>query len=458
MTTALAVNASAVLNPPSGDNIRIGLTDLVYRSSRYNEAAQLEVTGVAENTTDEELLDIPLTPIEARGDEEVTEEGEIVDPNEDIPVPETAILVSINGTRLFAGTVADITPDGEGLVTVTAFGGVRKLLQNSMTVSFQHELATNVFEQVFAAAGIPSAEDDPGTITGRPTYRIEIDAEDLTGDGGGPDSGTAGTGEFYVFREFTSTQCAEIMDVVARDMGWYWFATPENVITVRSDIPSNLFRPEYITEASAGKQQPPYQRVIVTGGRSELAAYTSSDTDSAPAPDEDSGDDSDEDGSDDSSTNNDDTGLSSHLLGREPVRGVAGEGKPVYSHTDQAITSEANAQRVAEGILEEFRRQQATGSITVVGNPEIQPLNAVRLPDELGGETYSIGNVEHRMNTTDGYLTEIGCEGVINAGSGEEEDPGTGENTSTGEGTEVGEGDGGEDGGPIDLDSDGQVG
>lgn len=426
MTTAFNVAISATINPPTGDNVRIGPTELVYNSSRYDEAAMLEVTGVAENATDEELLDLPLSSVEARSaGETVTEEGRIINETEGIPVPETSLLVSINGTRIGSGTVDDIAPDGEGLVTVTAFDGVRKLLQNSMTVSFQEEAATDVFRAVFEYAGIPSSEDDPGSITGRPVYRIDVDDNiDIT-------------------REFTSTPCAEIMNVIARDANWYWYADEQNVINVRAGLPSERFDLEYVTESSAGKQTPPWQTVVVTGGRDEYARFVASDADSAPAPEEDGGDDSD--------TSNDNTGRSPHMLGRDPVRGVAGEGTPVFEHHDQSITTQANAQNVAEGILEEFLRQQATGTVTVVGDPEIQPLDAIRMPPDLGGAEYVAGNVSHRVNTSEGYLTEIGCEGLIDAGPGlpdddeESEEPEAPRSSTSSDG-------------PIDLDSDGQVG
>lgn len=379
MPTARTVSVSALLIPPGQDNIPVHPTDITVRTSRYDEAAVVSVTGLAD-APDETIRTLPLTPEETRA--AAQEQADQADGDEDevaaIPVPETSFRIAVNGTPIGGGVVDDIAVDEEGAVSITAFDGVRKLLQASITVSFQDEVITTAIERVFAAANIPAIEDDPSFTAARPRYRIDAIETEIANR---LENSQAGVAPFQVNREFTDAGCVTALNTLLRDVNWFFYTDPANVINIEPTLPSEGFDVRYITQTSAGKQTPPYQRVVVTGGRNATA----------------------------------DEG--SHMIGRDPVVGTAGEGEPVFRTTDHSITTQENADLAAKDILQELQRQQATGSVTVVGRPDIRPLDSVTLPDHLGGESYAVGSITHTINNTDGFITKIGCEGLLDAGT-----------------------------------------
>lgn len=114
----------------------------------------------------------------------------------------------------------------------------------------------------------------------------------------------------------------------------------------------------YVTEITAGLQTEPYKRVIVTGGKATSM----------------------EEGEDTSR---------SHLLSKTKVQGIAwvedaSPADPTYRYEDSSLHTAEMAQNVAEGIMEEFQRQRASGEITVVGDPAIRVFDVVNMPDFMG--------------------------------------------------------------------------
>lgn len=98
---------------------------------------------------------------------------------------------------------------------------------------------------------------------------------------------------------------------------------------------------------------------------------------------------------------------------------------PVYTYRNMEIQTQAEADAVAEQIVSKLHEQQATGSVTVVGFPEIRPLDAITMPQAsdstdtnynplqpMGGTKYSVVKVIHKINSSDGFITEITVGGI----------------------------------------------
>jgi len=85
---------------------------------------------------------------------------------------------------------------------------------------------------------------------------------------------------------------------------------------------------------------------------------------------------------------------------------------PVYEYIDYSLTTEEQIISVARSLIKELIKKNASGDITVVGLPEIELFDIVRLPNStdrpLGGAEYSVTKVTHELSGKNGYITRIG--------------------------------------------------
>lgn len=90
---------------------------------------------------------------------------------------------------------------------------------------------------------------------------------------------------------------------------------------------------------------------------------------------------------------------------------------PVFTYRNMEINTQGEADNIREDILEELRSQQAEGEVTVVGFPELRPLDRIDMPNTdrqpMGGESYGVKEITHRLNTSDGFITKIKVGGLL---------------------------------------------
>lgn len=90
--------------------------------------------------------------------------------------------------------------------------------------------------------------------------------------------------------------------------------------------------------------------------------------------------------------------------------------KPVYQYRNLEIQTQAEADATAKKILTNLKDQNAKGKITVLGFPEVRPLDAVKMPESetqpMGGAEYGVVKVVHKINGSDGFLTDIHVGGL----------------------------------------------
>lgn len=366
MATFEPVTANATINlEQSGEeNISVSPTKIVYESDRYSAASSLEVHGIAD-ADDEVVSGFP--------------ESESL---------EVGLLCEINETLIGAGTLSQSSVDEEGIWTGASFGAARKLQKSTVTRSKGGSII-EALDDIFSAADIPRGLDEPD-IDGPPKYVLEN--RDYIQEAVNGERGPQLLTIYRNMRGFQQETCVDALEKLLQDLNWNWWVDEGNIVRIAPGLDSVEHDLVYVLETTAGKQTPPFQQVEVIGDNTPTA------DDPAAEPGTDS---------------------TEYLICKDdPIRATAGDGRPVYTYTDEAITTEAKAEAAAESILEEFLKQQAGGSITIIGNENIRPLDVVRLPDLLGGESYLVSSVTHEADNSNGFTTEIACGGLIDAGPG----------------------------------------
>jgi hypothetical protein len=180
----------------------------------------------------------------------------------------------------------------------------------------------------------------------------------------------------------------------------YWF-DENGVFNIGAAVPGDPIEQydlSFITDTSAGKTTPAWQSVQVIG-----SGVVS------------------EDGWNRSNLNTATPALSAVRMSSDGKTDTDALAEPVYTYRNLEIQTQAEADAVAEELVNELRKQQAEGKVTVVGFPEIRPLDAITMPDSkqqpMGGERYAVEKVVHKINASDGFITDIHVGGLTRENS-----------------------------------------
>ncbi len=91
--------------------------------------------------------------------------------------------------------------------------------------------------------------------------------------------------------------------------------------------------------------------------------------------------------------------------------------EPVFTYRNSEVSTQAQAESTARQLVEKLQKQQEDGEVTVVGFPEIVPFDVIKMPNSdeqpMGGKTYAVYSVKHRLNNTDGFITKIKVAGTV---------------------------------------------
>ncbi len=91
--------------------------------------------------------------------------------------------------------------------------------------------------------------------------------------------------------------------------------------------------------------------------------------------------------------------------------GQAGSGDPLLLIKDRSIRTKAAAETYAQARLRRIERQAVTGTVTVVGAPQVKLGDAIEIrsmPEADANGTYQVRRVHHHLSKTAGFITEIG--------------------------------------------------
>lgn len=180
---------------------------------------------------------------------------------------------------------------------------------------------------------------------------------------------------------FDDTRCDKILEKVARWGDGAWWVNQEDKVIITENVASETERhkPELIRDVSPGKRTPAYQSVKVIG----------SSPVSRKGPE------------------------SRNLVSSEPVVATKGTDDPEFTVEDNDITTQKQAQNVANMVYKRLQSQQKSGSIKLVGDESIRALDTIIMPERYGGEEYLVSSVKHTINSQDGFRTSCKLGGLI---------------------------------------------
>ena len=92
--------------------------------------------------------------------------------------------------------------------------------------------------------------------------------------------------------------------------------------------------------------------------------------------------------------------------------GRAGSGEPLLLIRDRSIRTKAAADTYAQAALRQIERQALTGTLTVLGAPQVKLGDAVEvtgMPQADVNGTYQVRGIRHRLSKTTGFVTTVDC-------------------------------------------------
>lgn len=269
-------------------------------------------------------------------------------------------VVGINGERVFTGHIDSVADKAHGSYKIIAFDAVKKLKKTSIYQTFEKASLEEIAGYVADKAGIDIDPEFPQTRS------------------------------CLVSPVFDGVDATKVLNQLAKWGNVLWWCDEFNVVRINEADPEVFeIGPEFIEEDPDAKNKaPPYQKVVVEGG---AAASKSAEVSEAiggfPA---------------------------FHTMPKYPITAEAGDGEPVYTYQSQQILTLQQAQNAAQAILNEFKRQRATGNVAIVGEgAPIRPLDVIQMPEELDRDKYLVSGVKHTFSNDEGFITDVNCGGLI---------------------------------------------
>lgn len=353
-------------------------------------------------------------------------DDEALDQERRIATADEAGEDALDETLLFKGNLANISPIGNNLYEAIAYDpGQQAFNIGEESGSVINQKIDFRGSTTFVQPG--EQADNPDEVEGDPPtdYSIEDLLNDITAaanfnqgdinidntlpeydDNGEPTEEETPISEIYLSFDNAVVTVKDALNQ-AREIAYAeWWFTKEGVFRFgdpRPDIEN--YHLELIKDTSAGIQTPPYQSVRVIGSgiaSSDGWASTSSIQD------------------EDAKIVKEATiarpqgagTLSEKIIVLDPLDGAFDAlPEPVFKYINAEISTDRQAQNTALKIAEELAKQQASGKVTVVGMPEVEPFDGIVMPNSeeqpMGGVQYGVYSVTHKLNATDGFVTEI---------------------------------------------------
>jgi hypothetical protein len=266
--------------------------------------------------------------------------------------------IRINGTLIFTGTIEKSEPGIGDRRRSTAFDTVHQLKQTFLSVTFDNaepaRAVAEVAEQTDADVAFEPPPERPGRVT----------------------------------QSFNDSRADVIIDELTKKTDAVTRVSPDGTLLIAR--PNQLQRETHslsrIIDVTAGARRPQYASVQVVGNTSI------------------------------SDSENDAGGelrQQRHLISAQPIIAEVGDGQPTFLFKDNSIQTQSQANNVARQLFRRLQKQQQGGQTTIVGRPEIRPLDRVTIPEPQGGGTFLVSNIEHSVSATDGFQSRLSLAGTI---------------------------------------------
>ena len=352
---------SAVGSRP-GDNVRpvtarvyapqleFVVEKLRWESSRYNEAAALEVTG---------------KPVDVAK----------------LPKIGVKVVADINGTRIGAGEVDDARWTEEEKVKIAAYDAVRPLKRTTLSSSYADATAVAVARDAFNKAGVDFEIADELDYESQLRDRLDENQPDAVGTGDDTEETGAGEQTLLVTKHFNEEPCSQAIEQVARWLRAVWYVDGTNTVHLTRDPNPQDLQLHNVLKFDAGTQQS-YEKVEVVGAARKI------------------------DGNDSVRQ------MLSKATIRAIAGNVNAPPRHTKRIERPNITSMKVAQNVADSLLEEYQRRRSSGPIELVGDERVRVFDGVTLPqkrdfDNLNGQSFIASSATQTIDDQ-GFKTTIG--------------------------------------------------
>jgi hypothetical protein len=211
-----------------------------------------------------------------------------------------------------------------------------------------------------------------------------------------------------------------VLEKIQEETNSFWWFDREGVFHFGLPEPT-VHSPELIMETSAGLTTPPYQSVKVIGsGVASKGGYSNS-TQNPAEPIVKAANITFSDG--EPTANKKDFDFGDELLFLT---------EPTFVYESQEIVTEKQAENVLTKIAQDLGEQYLSGKVTVVGFPEVEVFDVIIMPhaeqskrdvgnfsprQPMGGGVFGVYKVVHKINPTDGFVTDIHTAGMVGPAS-----------------------------------------
>lgn len=325
-------------------------------------------------------------------------------------------------TRIFTGNLANISPTGENSYEAIAYTPAHQPFATSTEGSVMNQsiyipmpsfgFDTEFFGAAPSGTGTqyqPRRNIKASDLVQRIIARIGISDYEVnlsfsgTSVSGPNGSYTAGY-DTYLYFEDAFPKISYALNRAREETKSEWWFDREGKFHFGVPEPT-AHKLQFITDADAGKTTPPYQsvRVIGSGAASQEGWARNSMNMEDPITIE--------------------ARIDTLESKDESVANFGETREPIFTYRNAEISTQQQARNTAEKIINDLAEQQGDGKITVVGFPEVEPLDAVEMPPHgsvstdlggqpMGGARYGVYKVVHRLNNSDGFVTIIHCAGL----------------------------------------------
>ena len=344
--------------------------------------------------------------------------------------------------RLFKGKVANISNLGTGVYEGIAYdpsqeifgdsqqSGGGSLLNQTIDISQPKEGNPGIFDY-------PYLNEDGELSFGRGQYKYaseylsealsrlpiqetEIDLQKggvtITGPRG---EYTHSTDKLVTFEEGEKTIGQLLSDLAKKTNSRIWF--DKNGVFHFGQPEPSFHKLRYITDTSAGLTTPPYQSIKVIGsGLASESGYGGAQRNP----------DSEFAVGANITTQKNGNEIVPQYVALDSSDAVLQE--PTFTYRNNEIMTIAEAEDVIQNLSEKLGEQYKSGTITVVGYPEIDLFDVVIMPhakqsqqdignfnerQPMGGGIFGVYKLVHKLNPTDGFITEISTMGMTGPAS-----------------------------------------
>jgi hypothetical protein len=210
-------------------------------------------------------------------------------------------------------------------------------------------------------------------------------------------------------KPFTDTAASDILKKLSKSTQSAFWSDTNNVINF-GPTKTAIHKLSWVISTDAGGKTPPYQSIRVIGddiGVDEAEGGWES-VNLTPSPDN-------------------MASTTACIIGEDDGETTVEVGElvpPTFTYEDASIRTKEEASAVAVDLVNDLVKRSQEGTITIPGRPMIDLFDVVEMPDSFGvsksGENvgpaqHYVEEITHRINTSDGFITEISVSGLLNA-------------------------------------------